>query len=92
MNKAQLVYNELNKLMAPHFAPLDCLKARWDDEKEFEDFADYAAVMKNHVPAGWTFIKATKSPFGFSMKKENFIATLKITARDIRMALQETRS
>jgi hypothetical protein len=92
MNKAQEVYNELNKIMVPHYEPLDYLAGRWSDEKEYEDFNDYAEQMKKYVPQGWTFIKASKRPFGFSMKKDNFIATLKITARDIRMALQETRS
>ena len=52
------------------------LFARWQDEKEFEDFAEYEKVMKKNVGEveGVKFVKASKRPFGF---------TLKITQEDI---------
>lgn len=45
------------------------LYGRWQDEKEYEDFADYAENMKVHlanVVPDLEFVKATKRPFGFS--------------------------
>ena len=43
------------------------LYERWQDEKEYEDFADYEKVIKEAVDkiGGITFIKGTKRPFGF---------------------------
>lgn len=44
---------------------VDYLEARWQDEKEYEDWNDYVADMKNVVQEnGLSFIKATKRPFG----------------------------
>ena len=40
------------------------LKLRWDDEKEYEDWADYESEMAKLVPAGLTFIGGRKRPFG----------------------------
>lgn len=43
---------------------------RWQDEREYEDFAKYEAVMKKRfatIKAG-TFIAGSKRPFGFRWK------------------------
>lgn len=37
---------------------------RWQDEKEYEDFNDYIAVMMKYMPNGATLVKGTKRPFG----------------------------
>ena len=46
------------------------LYGRWLDEREYEDFADYEAVMKKAVGEikGVTFVKGNKRPFGFTIQ------------------------
>ncbi len=46
------------------------LYSRWLNEREYEDFADYAKVMKNL--AGECFVKATKRPFGLVLNLPHF--------------------
>jgi hypothetical protein len=47
---------------------------RWSDEKEYEDFNDYIALMKVWVEkGGFEFVKGTKKPFGFKFKGNNHI-------------------
>lgn len=43
------------------------LKARWNEEKKYEDFSEYASVMENLFEdiEGALFIEMTKRPFGF---------------------------
>lgn len=44
------------------------LKYRWDDEKEYEDFADYETSIKNAISKyDVKFLQATKRPFGFKI-------------------------
>lgn len=48
---------------------LEYLKMRWEDESEYEDFADYKAQMqKNATPFGITILEAHKRPFGCTFK------------------------
>lgn len=44
---------------------LDQLYARWQDEREYEDIADYGLAIAKQLPSGFTLLKATKRPFGF---------------------------
>jgi hypothetical protein len=37
---------------------------RWQDESEYEDWAEYETAMRALLPAGWEFVNATKRPFG----------------------------
>lgn len=39
------------------------LYERWQDEHEYEDFADYKTAMANALPEGATLTKMTKRPF-----------------------------
>jgi hypothetical protein len=41
------------------------LADRWQDEKEYENIADYGEVIKKELPEGFTFLKMNKRPFGF---------------------------
>lgn len=44
------------------------LRDRWEDEKEYEDWADYRVVIERIVEesgVGVRFVKATRRPFGF---------------------------
>lgn len=44
------------------------LYARWQDEREYEDFAEYAKVAKTIIPADCAFVSMTKRPFALTMK------------------------
>lgn len=57
---------------------MSMLRARWADEKEHEDIADYAARIKKELPAGINLIAMTKHPFGFTFDVGTQ-ATYKIT-------------
>lgn len=44
------------------------LRDRWQDEKNYEDFADYVAVMQAWIPADFKFVAGSKRPFGFTFE------------------------
>lgn len=55
---------------------LGYLYGRWQDEKQYEDFADYVASMKTCLPKDAVFLTMTKRPFQvtFTMAgKENLL-------------------
>ncbi len=57
---ATSVFNKVADESLPH------LFFRWQDERAYEDFKDYAKVMERWcVELGVTFEKGTKRPFGF---------------------------
>lgn len=41
------------------------LYCRWQDEKEYEDIADYGKRLVSQLPAPFKLVKMTKRPFGF---------------------------
>jgi hypothetical protein len=47
------------------YACLERLYFRWLDESEYEDIADYGAVVAKHLPKGFALVRMTKRPFGF---------------------------
>ncbi|MCK5016712.1 MAG: hypothetical protein KAS32_06510 [Candidatus Peribacteraceae bacterium] len=53
-----------------HTNTLITLSARWADEKEHEDFADYEKKMKEEF-SFVKVLKATKRPFGFHAMVDN---------------------
>lgn len=55
----------LNNIIKISGDRLDYLSARWNDEKEYEDFAAYVVEMKKLIPSAMSFVRATKRPFGF---------------------------
>lgn len=68
------------------------LYMRWQCEKEYEDFADYAAAFENHLrdycdakDVVIEFVKATKRPFGFQFKVGANKYQFKVTARECRV-------
>ena len=68
------------------------LYMRWQCEKEYEDFADYAAAFKNHTReyceengVEIQFVKGTKRPFGFQFKVGTNKYQFKVTARECRI-------
>ena len=38
------------------------LAMRWNDEKEYEDFAEYEKIIRASVPSTFTVLKCIKSP------------------------------
>lgn len=56
------------------------LYCRWLDEREYEDFADYATAIKKNLSAGIEFVKAHKRPFGLTFKADGAAINYSITA------------
>lgn len=52
---------------------------RWADEHEYEDWREYTTEMKKLLPADFTFLKATQSPFGFQFCFNGSDARYRIT-------------
>lgn len=59
------------------------LYSRWLDEREYEDFAEYAKVMSTMLPAEMTFGKASKRPFGFTFSMNDKTWQVSLTARNM---------
>lgn len=71
------VYSDLQKLMIS-------LYARWQDEKEYEDIADYGKAVERVLPEGVTFIKISKRPFGVHLKTGGHLFSLEVTSSQYR--------
>lgn len=86
MNKEQRVQviKEIHKAMEQR---ITYLYGRWMDEKECEDFADYSADMvktfgKLSEPSyNMSFIKASKSPFGFTFMLDGCKVQITVNAK-----------
>ncbi len=62
------------------------LNARWNDEKEYEDFNEYIEVMKKRVElAGFKFVKMAKKPFAVHFQVASRIYIMKATLRNLSM-------
>lgn len=60
---------------------LGYLYNRWQDEREYEDFADYENEMRKLLPAGFVFWRGTKRPFGFRFMLDGNAYALEMTGR-----------
>lgn len=60
-NNISDVLNNLGTIQKFHY-----LYKRWQDEKDYEDFNEYVAVMMKSMPTGSKLIKGTKRPFGLT--------------------------
>lgn len=67
------------------WAQFDYLYSRWQDEFEYEDFADYIAVMKSKLEEheGVKFVRALKRPFGCVYTVHDVKYQIKVTAREV---------
>lgn len=63
----------------PHLNYLIYLRERWEDEKDYEDFADYEKAVREKVKLNIT--KITKRPFGFHFRLNNQTLKFKITIK-----------
>lgn len=62
------VRKNVRKLQDDMEETLAVLYCRWQDEQEYEDFADYAEAMKTKLAElrpDFVWVGATKRPFGF---------------------------
>ena len=79
--KDQVRKDLVNKFYHDNVELMTNLYSRWQEEKEFEDIADYGNVFKPLVEAiGGTFIKMTKRPFGFTFTVDVATYQMKHTA------------
>ena len=60
---------------------------RWQDEKEYEDWADYVQAMKNKLDDHLEFKGASKRPFSmqFLDTKENIEYAIQATASQVKI-------
>jgi hypothetical protein len=68
--------------------PLLCgLRARWADERKFENFGDYEVVMSRMVESlGAKFVRGTKRPFGVVYEIGGFQYQIMVTSRTYQYA------
>ena len=62
---APKVADPIEAFVIKHSTALCNLAARWQDECEYEDIADYADVMKKLLPRNWRFVEVHTAPLGF---------------------------
>lgn len=79
-DKLEAITKSLNTLIQQSGERLGYLHDRWQDEKEYEDFAEYVNVMKSITPSPFTFVKATRKPFGFVLKHPDATVSFQIFA------------
>lgn len=73
--KAASIYKSMENVMTN-------LYGRWLDEKEYEDFSNYADVMKKEISGlGGEFVAASKRPFGFKYALAGATYQMTISAR-----------
>jgi hypothetical protein len=66
----------IEKAVDDNMERLCYLYERWQDEKEYEDWAEYAAVMSGMF--GELFVRATKRPFGCVIRVEGAPADVQV--------------
>lgn len=86
MSTQQAVRARITALLDAVNERMGYLHSRWQDEQQYEDFADYAQAMRVVVPAGFTFVRATRRPFGFEFRIDAFpdaLFRVRATSRSI---------
>ena len=83
--------NKLDTMFDSHLIDLEYLRDRWQDEKHYEDFADYIEEAKKFIEAsGFAFVKLTEG-FKITMKdlETNILIMIKINASDVKVQIKE---
>lgn len=80
--KAEHTFEHLQKLMSN-------LYARWLDEREYEDIAEYGKAVERNLPEGVTFVKITKRPFGVHLKVDSLVFAIEINSTRYRLKYGE---
>lgn len=58
------------------------LAYRWQDEKQYEDFAEYKRALKAKLPAGYVFVSLTKQPFAWVYRTDTGITFTMVARRN----------
>lgn len=65
---------------------VDYLAGRWQDEQEYEDFAEYRAAVEKKMPDGFTLLEMKKKPFSFKFSApDNLVYRIKVKGNKIVM-------
>lgn len=64
------VCSKIDKMFYENSILLDELYQRWQNEREYEEWKDYAKRMSLMLPKDFTFKRATKRPFGFEFEAQ----------------------
>jgi len=80
--------NQIRYEGAKHFDSMEKimsnLYARWQNEKDYEDFAEYVEVIKkNAIKNGAKFIKAGRRPFGYVWEMNDRTYQTEVSAKTI---------
>lgn len=78
----------INKSLSDFIESLDYLAARWQDEREYEDFADYIAAAKKATPEGMEFVSLSKR-FVCVVKEDDKRHTISIHANSVYVDTEE---
>jgi hypothetical protein len=70
----------INAFLQAKGEPLACLRDRWQDERAYEDFADYVKAAEAMVPDDFAFHALTKSPFALRFSVDGFDAQYALVA------------
>ena len=65
------------KMIAKHGQYIVDLCERWQDEKQYEDIAEYKVAIAKRLPVGFKVTRMTKDPFGFAFTHDHKKYTLK---------------
>ena len=77
--KASQVFNKTAPVV-------DNLYNRWQDEQQYEEWKDYAKVLKKSVQdAGGVFVKATSQPFEVFFKSAEGTFKIKVNGSNIKL-------
>lgn len=72
----------VEKLLAALDQPIGYGYSRWQDEKKYEDIADYAVLYEAEAKKlGWEITKMTPSPYGFRAVHRKAKVELEVSVR-----------
>jgi len=75
---------DTEKVFTSLVEPLEYLHCRWLDERDYEDFTNYAHAMRHHLSEACPeaeFLRATKSPFGLCFRHVGKEWQMKLSSR-----------
>lgn len=56
---------EVGTIIQSVFPLVDALAGRWQDEQQYEDIADYQALIQKNLPRAVKVLRMKRRPFGF---------------------------
>lgn len=80
MEASEMINKSVTKLLGDHETKLTYLKDRWNDEKEYEDWADYEKRIRE-ILVDYKIVRVLK--VGFVYELGEYEVTVKINSRSI---------